>query len=81
MDENHPSKTGETLVDIHGLGPAIFGESAPSARTLRTLTRKGVLPHFRIGKLVRYDPRMVRLALQHHCLVNPKRLRANPEAR
>lgn len=60
------------LVDVHGIGRAVFGETSPSERTLRSLTKRGVLPHFRIGKLVRYDPRLVRAALDLHCLVHAK---------
>jgi len=61
------------LVDINEIGSAIFGDKAPSVRTLRTLTRAGVLPYFRIGKLIRYDVRLVRAALELHCLVRAKK--------
>ncbi len=71
------------LTDINGIGPAVFGEHAPSVRTLRTLAKAGVIPYFRIGKLMRFDPRLVRAALELHCLVQAKarRNRTNqPEA-
>jgi len=61
------------LVDIANLGKAVFGDCAPSLRTLRTLTARGVLPHFRIGRLVRYDVGRVRAALEKHCLVGGAR--------
>ena len=62
----------DTLVDVHGIGPAVFGASSPSLRTIRTLTKIGVLPHFKIGRLIRYDPRMVRAALEQRHLVHAK---------
>ncbi len=73
MDTNSTLPSNETLVDIHGLGPRVFGPFAPSERTLRQLTRKGIIPHFRIGKLVRYDPRLIRAALELHCLIQGKK--------
>ena len=62
------------LVDVHGLGRVgvVFDKPVPSERTLRTLTKRGILPHFRIGKLVRYDVRLVRAALERQCLVQAK---------
>ncbi len=60
------------LVDVNQIGPAVFGASSPSPRTLRSLTKRGVLPYFRIGRLIRYDPRLVRAALERRCLVQVK---------
>src|SRR5688572_4569464 len=59
----------DSLVDVHAIGPALFGSTPPSQRTIRSLTKRGILPHFRIGRLVRYDVAMVRAALEKHCLV------------
>lgn len=69
MNSKPSSPSGDTLVDTKGLASAVFGEAAPSERTLRTLTRRGVLPYFKIGGLVRYSPAMVREALEKQCLV------------
>jgi hypothetical protein len=62
------------LVDIHGLARegVVFDKPVPSQRTLRGLTRQGIIPHFRIGRLIRYDPRLVRAALERQCLVQAK---------
>ncbi len=68
-----PIPSGSPLVDVHGLGSAVFGDAAPSVRTLREMTRSGTLPHFRIGKLVRYDVRHVRSALESRCFVPAKK--------
>jgi hypothetical protein len=65
--------TKSALVDIHGLRPAVFGDKAPSIRTLRSLTRQRIIPHFRIGKLIRYDVRLVRAALEQRCLIQARK--------
>jgi hypothetical protein len=44
-----------------------------SERKARELTRRGLLPHFRIGKSVRYDARLVRAALEKNCLIEGRR--------
>src|SRR5882724_10016325 len=61
------------LVGLKNIGLAVFeGEDAPSERTLRSLTKRGILPHYKIARLVRYDPTAVRVALEMHCLVQKK---------
>jgi hypothetical protein len=53
------------LVDGPGLLEAIFEErSRPSLRWLRSMTKARVIPHIKIGRLVRYDVESVRGALE-----------------
>lgn len=67
----------QPLADVHELGPAVFGKSSPSERTLRELTRKGVIPHLRIGRLIRYNVAHVRLALEQKCNVRAQKTSAS----
>lgn len=55
------------LVDIHDTNLAIFGTNGPTTRMLRDLTGRGILPHFKLGRLARYDVRSVRVALNATC--------------
>ena len=73
MDHEQPPHDSFKLTDIHGLGPAVFGENAPSVRTLRSLAKRKVIPYYRIGRLMRFDPRLVRAALDVQCLIEAKR--------
>ncbi len=66
------------LVDVHKLGLAIFGENSPSERTLRSLAKRGLIPAHRIGRLVRFDVRLVRAALDAHCLVQGRKPKGKP---
>ncbi len=43
-----------------------------SLRTIDELTRNGVLPHFKIGKAVRYDLDEVEAAMRQRFHVQPK---------
>jgi len=63
------------LVAESRLISALFKDDgdAPSPRTIRDLRKRGIIPAFKIGKLVRYDPVQVRAALERHCLVQAKK--------
>lgn len=61
------------LLDINKIGAAVFGDPVPSKRTLQDMTKRGLMPYFKIGRLVRYDPRLVRAALEAKCLVHAKK--------
>ena len=44
-------------------------EDRPSPRWLRYQMQRGLVPYFKIGRLVRFDPAMVREAFTQNCLV------------
>ena len=49
-----------------------------SLRTIDELTRNGILPHFKIGKAVRYDLAEVEDALRQRFHVRPQARKATP---
>ena len=51
-------------------------ETGLPPRTLRDLRSRGLIPFFKIGRLVRYDPRLVRAALEINCLIHANQKRA-----
>lgn len=48
-----------------------------SLRTVDELTRKGVLPFFKIGRSVRYDLAEVETAMRERCRVRAKASKSN----
>lgn len=64
----------ERLVDADGLLDALFDkETRPSLRSLQRAMKKKTIPFFRIGRLIRFDPVLVRQALERDCLVTARR--------
>jgi hypothetical protein len=61
------------LLDENTIGPAVFAEPCPTPRAIRAMRKRGLIPFFKIGRFVRFDPRLVRAALEQKCLVNAKR--------
>jgi len=62
-----------SLVSAQELLPAIFGDKdKPSLRWLRGITKQRLIPHLKVGRLVRYDPVQVRVALDRNCLVTAR---------
>lgn len=58
------------LVDTNGLLDALFGSNnRPSHRWVQYQMVRRTIPYFRIGRLVRFDPVLVREALNQGCLV------------
>ena len=72
MDTDHSTQP-DSLLSADELLPAVFGKKdTPSLRWLRTMTKRRTIPHYKLGRLVRYDPAMVRAALAQNCLVTAK---------
>lgn len=69
-----PTQTFGHLVDIHGLLEAIFGDKAnqPSKRWIQYQMARKTIPYFRIAGLTRFDPLMVRQALEKNCLITAR---------
>lgn len=51
-------------------------ETGLPPRTLRDLRARGLIPYFKIGRLVRYDVCLVRAALEKSCLIEAKQNRS-----
>ena len=68
----------EPLLDLPEILPAVFGPKHPSPRWFEGQVKKGIIPAYKIGRLVRYSPRRVREALDRNCLIEAK---ANRSAR
>ncbi len=61
------------LVDGKRLLEAIFEEqSRPSPRWLHSMTKRGLIPHKKLGHLVRFDVAQVRAALEKKCTVRTR---------
>lgn len=58
--ENPISQNNNKLVDLNRLVEIIFDkQSAPSKRFLMTQKATGNLPHYKLGRIVFYDPSAV----------------------
>lgn len=67
----------ERLIDGAALLAALFDEATrPSLRTLDRWVKKKKVPFFRIGRFVRFDPVLVRQALERDCLVTARPAKA-----
>lgn len=64
------------LLDLAQTLRAVFGDKPPSPRWFKYQTKRGLIPYFKIGGLVRYNPRHVRAALDLNCLVHTKQNRS-----
>ncbi len=63
----------DTLLSAADLLVAAFGpNSKPSIRWLRNITKRRLVPHLRIGRLIRYDLSKVKEALAANCTINAK---------
>ena len=61
------------LVDANGLLDALFESSCrPSFRWLRQMQAQRKIPYIKIGHLVRFDVKAVKLALAERCTINPR---------
>lgn len=73
VDTQIKTQPDEKLVDAHGLLARLFEpETRPSLRWIRSQTRRKAIPCFKLGRLIRYDPALVRQALERNCLVLDK---------
>lgn len=70
MNTNTAILQPERLVDGSKLLEVLFdSENRPCLRWLGYQRSRRLIPYFKIGKLVRYDPILVRQALERRCLV------------
>ncbi len=72
---NQENITGmRRLVGARQCSAEIFGEStdAPSVRWWQYQMKRGIIPFYRIGRLVWFDPNEVREALAQNCRVAAK---------
>ncbi len=61
------------LVDAQKLLETLFdADTRPTDRWLRKMTRRKVVPYYRIGGLLRFDVEEVRAALERDCRVVSK---------
>lgn len=59
------------LVSAEQVLTALFTkETRPSLRWFRSITKQRLIPHFKIGRFVRFDIAQVRAALDRNCLVH-----------
>ena len=67
------TQTAERLVDAQGLLDALFDpQTRPSLRWLHRRRKRKEIPFFRIGRYIRFDPALVRQALERDCLVTAR---------
>lgn len=73
MNTNATILKPERLVDGSKLLEVLFdSDNRPCLRWLGYQRSRRMIPYFKIGKLVRYDPILVRQALERRCLVIPR---------
>lgn len=81
MTENNANEN--KLVDADGLLDRLFDkETRPSLRWLQYQIKRKAIPFYRVGRLIRFDPALVRQALERDCLVQakaPRLSRATPQ--
>lgn len=77
MNQNSSIPNPERLVDGPGLLVALFEpDSRPSLRWLEREVEKKNIPVYRLGRLVRFDPSLVRQALERNFLVKARTVSA-----
>ena len=63
----------ERLVDAEGLLAALFDpQTRPSLKWLHRQRKRKLIPFFRLGRYIRFDPVLVRQALDRDCLVTAR---------
>jgi len=73
MNTNPTILQPDRLVDGAKLLEVLFdADNRPCLRWLGYQRSRRTIPYFKIGKLVRYDPNLVRQALEQRCLVVPR---------